>query len=817
MESLRQDLRLALRQLLANKVFSSVAILTLALGIGATATLCTVVNAVLLTALPYGNPNRLAMLKGSFKGQGGDVTFAISQTDFDDWRKRCTAFADMSVWGDMAFNLEQGAQSQHLTAELVNASFFRVLGLKPALGRFFTAEEDAHPLERYVVFLGYDLWRRTFGGDPAVLGRKLQFNGRLYEVVGVAPPGFRGMSDAADVWIPSMLPPVRSWLTARGVRWASGVARLAPGVTEQQAQQQLGSVTAGLAQEFPGTNRGLGARVTLLKEFWFGRLRRGLLVVTLGAWMLLLIACINVATLLLTRATAKQRAFVIRIALGASRLRLLRQLITDGMLLSLLGAGCGLLLSAWSTRVLIAVSRTQLPSFVHLTQTWGVIMAILGLAALCGVAFGLAPIWLSYRAELIPGLGRDEQPTARGRGWQRFQSIVVVAQVALALTLSITALLMAKGFYKMIGEDLGFRPDSLLSFRIDPRGGRYLDDALVARMLRQDYLPRLAAVPGVQRLAIANPTIPTDDLNGGNITVEDHSSDTADGSYLALLHAVSPDYFAALGIPIARGRGFTTQDVASNVAIVSREMADRQWPGQEPLGKRLKLGLRNDPANPWLSVVGVAGNVRYEGFEAERAAAPDVYLSVLQFVRRPPLTINFVVQPRQGVSGAQLQAALHREMSAVNVELPEYDYATLQERLAKQTGKTRFQVVLISLFTVLALVMVAIGLYGVNAYSVAQRRREIAIRISLGADRRRILRMVVGHGALLALIGLAAGLVAVLSLSRLLAHLLYQTPVADPLILGGSCLGILFVSLAANYLPARHAAAVDPATGLRLQ
>jgi predicted permease len=816
MEILWQDLRIGFRQLLADKGFSIAAILTLALGIGAAATILTVVNSVLLKELPYSDPARVVILQGSLKDKGEASNWPVSQMDFADWRQRSTVFSDMSIFGNFAYNLQQGQQSQRLEGELVNSGYFSLLGLKPALGRFFTAEEDAKPMEQYVVVLGYNLWRSSFGGDPAVLGRKLQLNGLSYQIIGVGPRGFHGLSDLADLWVPSMLPPIRMFLTTRSLRWVAGAARLKPGVTVRQAQEEMRRVTAGLAQEFPDTNKGLGASIMPLKEFWFGKLRAGLLVLTIGACILLLIACINVASLLLTRAAAKQRAWAIRLALGASRPRLIRQLLTESVLLSLIGAAAGLLLSQWTTRALIAVSGAQFPSFVHVSTGPGVIAAIVGLAVLCGVAFGLAPIRSSFRADITRTLGRDEKLEPPGKGWHRFQNLVVVAQVALALTLSIAAVLMAKGFYKMIGEDLGFRADNLLTLRMDVRGPQYLDDKVAAALLRQDYLPRLAAVPGVQQMAISVPTIPTDAWSGSYISIEEHDSDRPDGTYAAMIHAVSPAYFEILGVPLQKGHGFSLQDVQSNAVVVSKALADQQWPGKDPIGKRLKLGPRGKQEAPWLTVVGVAAEVRHEGLQGEKAPAPDIYLSVLQFVRRP-LTVNFLVRPKPGVSMGQLRSALHREIMAINPELPDYDAVTLRERLAKQTDKARFQVIMIGVFTVLALILAAIGIYGVISYSVAQRTREIAIRMSLGADRGTILRLVVGRGAVLGAVGLVLGLIAVFLLSRFLNSLLYQTSIVDPVILGGTCLGLFLVTLAANYLPARRAAILDPMVILRLQ
>jgi putative ABC transport system permease protein len=808
-------LRFGLRQLLEDKGFSVASILTLTLGIGAAATIFTVVNAVLLKALPYKDPGRLVILQGSMVEKGEATAWPTAEADFLDWRKRTSVFSAMSMFGNLAFNLEQGPQSQRLQGELVNASYFQVLGIKPAAGRFFNDEEDARPLEQFVTVLSYDLWHDAFGGDPGIVGRNLKLNGRQYQVVGVGPRGFKGLSDKADLWVPSMLPPLPMYVTDRSIRWVNGAARLKPGVSVAQAQSEMNTVTAALAQEFPDTDQGLGAMVQPLEEFWFGKLRAGLAILSIGAGILLLIACINVACLLLTRTVAKRRAWAIRVALGASRGRMVRQLLTESLLLSLIGGVAGLLLALWAAKALIALSGVQFPSFIQVRMEPDVILATLGLAVVCGLGFGLAPIWSSFRPDITRLLGRDEKMEPVGRGWRLFQGGVVIAQVALALTLSVYAVMMARGFYQLVHQDLGFKPGNLLTFRMEPRGGKYLDDEFAAHLISQEYIPRLTAVPGVSQLAVAASTIPTDDWAGTFISVEGHASDRPDGTYAAMARAVSPAYFDILGIPVQKGRVFNDQDTQTSAVVIAEALAKQHWPGQSPLGKRLKIGALSRPT-PWLTVVGVVPDVRYEGFQGEKAPAPDIYLSILQFVRRP-LTVNFLVRAKSGTSSDRLRVPLHQEMAAINPELPDFDVATMDERLAKQTNTARFQVILISVYTVLALVLSAIGIYGVISYSVAQRSREIAIRMSLGADRNRILGMMVARGALLAMTGLALGLVAVFALSRLAPDVLAEVGRIDPLLLGGTCLGLFLVTLAANYVPARRAAVLDPMIVLRFQ
>jgi putative ABC transport system permease protein len=814
METLWRDLRLGLRQLAKRPGFAAAAILTLALGIGATSAMLAVVDALLLDELPYRDAAHLMVLTGTFADKGEVQEWPISQMDFEDWRRDNRVFDQMAVYtpGDFPLNLEGEPEPQRLSGELVSWSYFPLLGVKPAQGRFFTREEDSKPLEDYVAVLGYDLWQSRFGGDPAIVGKPVRMNGRAFQVVGVAPKGFRGLTDKADLWVPSQVPPKPDYLTNRRLRWLEVVAHLKPGVSREQAQDDMGRLAGTLATQYPDANHGIGVRVTSLRDHWFGKLRYGLLILTLGACILLLIACINVANLLLTRAVSEQRGHAIRMALGADRRRLVRQLLTESILLSLIGAVLGLLLAQWATPALMAVSGATFQSFVEISAGPKVIAAILGVALLCGALFGLVPVWITFQADLAHSLTRQGNQPMKGFGRQRFQNGVVVAQVALAMILAVGAGLMAKGFQQMMSEDLGFRSEGLLTWRVDVRGPLYKEDDAVVRKVR-DYLDRLSAVPGVAQVAIADPTIPTDSWMGGYVTYEDHASDSPDGTYPAVMHSVTPGYFDMLGIPLLRGRLFTMQDTQSFGVVVSRSLADEQWPGQDVLGKRLKIGSRDKPG-PWLTVLGVVGEVHYEGLQSEKQPAPDLYLPLLQMPWRP-LNLAFLVRPKAGTAGGGLVQALRAEMRAVAPDLPIYDVATMQERLAKQTDKARFQIVLVSLFTVLALVLAAVGIYGVVAYSTVQRTREIAIRMSLGADRGRVLRMVIGRGALLAGAGLGLGLVAVFLMSRKMVSLLYGVSATDPVILGGTALILFVVTLAANYIPARRAAKLEPVLGLR--
>jgi predicted permease len=715
-----------------NPGFAVAALLLLTLGFGVLGSLLILDQGAFLDDPPYQDPSRLVTLSGTFDDKGEVQDWGISHIDFLDWRRQAQAFQEMAAFspGGLDFNLVAGRQTERLSGELVSHDYFSVLGGEPVLGRAFTPEEDGKPFVHPVVVVSHDLWRRRFGGDRGVVGRSLDLNGQRYTVVGVAPKGFRGLSDKADAWIPSSMPPAPIYVANRRMRWLGGVARLKPGVTLEAAQKDMNRVTAALAAKYPDSNKGMGVRLAPVKEAWSADLKPSLRWLTLGAALFLLLACIDVAALLQSRLRASGDPSTPRRAL------------VPGVLLALAGAALGLALASWATSVLVPASGLAFPSFVRLWAGPGVIAATLALALACGLGMGLA----------------------KASGRRLALSAAVVVQVALALALSAGAGLMVRGYRQAVNRDhLGFRPQGVLVVRADLQGPKYTTDQQVIDVVRR-YLARLPGLPGMKTLAIACPTVPTDSWVGAYITIEDHDSDTPAGTYPIMTHSVSPDYFKALGVPIVQGRGFTMQDAGVpgqpfNV-VVSKALADKQWPGQSPIGKRLKFSTRKTVEHPWLTVAGVAGDVQHEGLLADKRPAPDIYLPILISPIRLPTTLNFLAVPREGVSTASLVPALRREIQAVTPETPTYDVATLEERLAKQTQKGRFQVGLAALFAALALALAAAGVYGAAA----------------GARR----------GALLGALGMALGLAGVFLLSRRLADLLHGANPNDLLVLGGT-------------------------------
>jgi putative ABC transport system permease protein len=816
METLWNDIKHGLRQLRRNPVFALAAIFALTLGIGATTAVITVTRAVLLSAMPFKDPDTLTLATGTLKSDNESQACYLSYLDIQEWKKQNTVFTDIAAFSEtFAFNLIEGDQPERLSGEVVSANYFPLLGIRPAAGRFFTVEEDSMPpFTHPVAVLAYDYWMQRFAGDKKILGRDLRLSGRTYKVVGIAPKGFRGLTDQAQVWIPTMMAPVPDYILARRFRWAQVVARLKPGVTVEQAQKAMDIVAVNLEHTFPA-NQGIGAHVALLKDELFGSLRRGLFILLASAALLLLIACINVANLLLTRAVANQKAVAIRTVLGAPRKRLVRQLLTESLLLSLIGCLLGLILATWATKALIAVSGIDFQSFVHVAIDPLVVGVVVLIAVVCGVAFGLVPIWITAKTNLAQAIEREGKTPLKGSGRHRLQALIIVAQVALSLVLLVGAGLMARGFQRLLHRELGFRPGRILTLRMDVKGDRYNTNPPVAQLVI-DALQKVSAVPGVAKASAVTPGVPTDTWAGGYMTIEGQVGPLPDGTNIVAIHGVGPGYFAMLRTPVRKGREFTFGDdfPAERRILVSQEFVDRYWPGKDPIGRRVKFGGLAEP-RPWFTVIGVVANMRNQGLLGEDPAGADVYTSVLQMPIRQPLTVNYLVEPVAGTSPESLVNPVRGALHQAVAEFAAYDIATLQERVDKQTAQVRFQVLLISLVTVLALVLAVIGIYGVLSYSVAQATREIGIRMALGAEVPRVVRWIVGRGAALGGVGLAAGLVAALILGRFLQSFLYGVSAADPLILVGMSLFLFAITLVSSYIPARRAAKIDPMYSIR--
>jgi putative ABC transport system permease protein len=820
MESLWQDLRFSLRALRRRPGPTAVLVLTLALGIGLVSGVFSVTDSVLLRALPFKGADRIVQIAGVRRQEAKVEAWPISYLDYADWSRRGGGFAGLAAYGDLnSFTLSAGDSPQHLDGELVSAGYFRVLGVEPFVGRTFLAEEDSAGDPRAVAILGYDLWRDRFAADPGIVRRQILLDGRSFQVVGVMPRGFRGATDGAQIWLPLSIASQtlgRSYLEMRRLRWLTVLARLAPGGATASAQASLDVATASLEREHPDTNRGIGGVVTPLQEAWVGNLRASLLALLAGAGLVLLIACANVASLLLTQAVERRREISLRSALGAGRFRLARQLLTESLVLSLCGCALGLLLTLAVTSLLDVTRAAGLRSFVHLGLNPRAVGVTLAVSLLCGMGFGLAPLYLAWRTDAAA-----LKEGAKGSLRQGLQSALVVAEVALSLALLIAAGLVVRSFEELQSTHLGFRTD-LLTVRLDLKDKTYLEDANVLALLRR--LPAaLGALPGVRSVALEGPGLPTDDGTVASFTAETRRDPADDAAFRIGMHHVTPGYFSTLGISLLDGRDFTAHDDKRQLhfsVLVSDSVARRLWPGTRAIGKRLKIGRRRGDF-PWYGVIGVVSDARQQGLSAPEGApkpeTADIYLSALQFLPNTPPTVNVLVRPAESGYAASLVQPVRRAIRAIDPGLAAYDAATLGERLWKQTAQPRLLVELMGLFALLASALAAIGIYGIVTNSVVRRTREIGIRIALGADRRAVIGSIVGWGAMLTTAGIAIGLGAALVLSKLLARFLHRIHAVDPPTFLATALLLLGIAVLSTYVAARRVSRIEPSEALRVE
>jgi len=827
MESLWTELRFSFRTLGRNLGFTVVAVVTLGLGLGATSSILAVINAVLLSALPFDDPDRIALIHGTLRQEGGVEELPVSYRDFVDFQERTEVFEEMAIYSRQTFNLVAGGEAEVVVGELASAGYFDLLGVGPVRGRVYTPEEDSVPGAHPLAVVSHDLWQRRFGEDPGLIGSTLTLSGNSYQVLGVMPPGFRGLTDEADVWVPMMMTQKvlgGHYLELRGFRVFSAAGRLAPGVSLEGAQAALERLARDLERQYPVLNENHGVRLEPLREAWFGELRPALLTILGAAGFVLLIACAGVACLLLVRATARQREMAIRSAMGASRGQLVRQLLTESAVLALLGGALGLLLAHWSTGLLVAASGVDFKTFVHVAVDPLVVAAMVLLALVSAGVAGLVPAWISSRVDLATTLKEGSKGSA-GAGRHRLQAALVVAEVALALVLLVGAGLMARGFQKHRDADLGFRT-GVLTLRLDVREERFrgwpvLDFFALARQM----VERVGLAPGVRSVVLEGPGLPTDRWSIGYFNVE-QSPDRLVEDVVFLYHHVTPGYFELLDVPLLEGRTFTFDDKHNLdkhnpetpfAVVVSESLARRFWPGGSALGKRIK----ETSNSPWLEIVGVVADVEHAGLRKESAPGHHIYLPLLQFPPREPATFNLLVRP-EGGDPASLEPLLREEVRKVDPGLPPYDVKTIERRLDDQAASDRFLVLLMALFALLALTLATTGIYGVIAYLARQREREIGIRMALGARRRDVLRLVVGQGVRMALAGVAVGVVATVVVIRLVRSFLYDVRVygvqtIDPLVLAGTALLLLAVVALASYVPARRSARIEPSRVLRIE
>jgi predicted permease len=823
MSTLMRDIRFSIRTLSKSPGFTLVSVLTMALGIGALSSIFSVFNAVMIRALPYKEPSRL-ILVDAFKEKDGE-RFPISYLDFKEWSRRQHSFESLAARTETRSFILRTASGPELTqGEIVSSRYFHLLGIKPAKGRLFLPEEDVPPGTHRVALVSDALWHSHFGADPEILGKTLDIDGVTYQVAGVLPPGFEGLTDQAKVFLPlSMAPTLGPEYVKEegGLRWLYTVGRLKKGVTLEQAKQDMNNISRQLEAAEPKFHREVRAKLSPLADAWFGELRRKLLILLASGFFLLLIVGTNLANLLLARFVARRRDLSLRMALGARRSGLVRQILTESMILALLGCGTGLLVARWSTGLLVRMSGIQLKSFVDVNIDLVVVAVILTVSLLSGFLFGLVPaLVLSSKLRLYEIFNEVGRRGMQGESHHRFQNMLIIGEVAIALLLLVCAGLMTKGFQRLASTDLGFKSPQVLTLRMSTRVPKFKDDDPAVWNLVEEAQQKIAAVPGVTAVAFEGPGVPTDDLNGANafgafVTLEDRPPE--DEPVLMGVHFVSPSYFSTLGVAMARGRNVLAADTTQTqrVAVVSESVARKLWPRQNALGKRVMIGRRTSkPPKPWLTVVGVVPDMKHAGLLTENRPDYNVYVPLMQQVPRQPPALGLLV--RTSVPPLEVASEIQRELHALAPDLPIYDVATLEARLAQQTAGNRAFVLLMSLFALFALALAAVGVYGVVSYSVANRTQEIGVRMALGAQLRDVLRLVVGQGGRLALMGVALGLLLALVITPVLTTWLYGVSPLDKIILVGMSVLLLGVAMVASYIPARRAAKVAPFQALRL-
>ncbi|MGH9747502.1 MAG: ABC transporter permease [Candidatus Acidiferrales bacterium] len=815
MQTLLQDLKYGVRMLARAPGFTAVAVLTLALGIGANTAIFSVVKAVLLRALPFKNSERLVVVRENVKNHGPS---SVAYATFQDWEKQAQSFDQMAGYSDAEFIVSGASSSERIYGEEVTHNYFEMLGVSAAKGRIFLSEENVTPMKYPVAMIGYGLWERRFGSDPAIIGKPITLNNARFTIVGVAPKGFLGFSDQSEAWIPVVMrdaawPAVAKFdfLHSRDVHWLRGLAVLKPGVSLAQAQSEMTTIADGVAAAYPKENRDRGAVVKFAKDTYIGSFRSPLYILLAAVGFVLLIACANVANLILTRTASREREMAIRLALGAGRKRLIRQFITESLLLSTAGALLGFALAEWGLNLLVAALPLTFPTFTHVRLDAQVLAFTCVLMVGTGILIGLLPALAAGRDALNETLKEGAKGSTGLRG-RKIGTALVVFEVALALVLLVGAGLLLKSFGRLLNVNPGFQPDHLLTMRF------YVPDRVYEGDGKNRFGPalaeKIASVPGVESAAV---TFIDPFVWGGfsrGFTLENHPAPSVSEQDSTTYQEIGSNYFRTMGIPIFSGRDFTASDTLDKprVVMVSEAFARKFYPGENPLGKRIKYG-RADSKNPWMEIVGVTGNIKFNSLRQDSSAEPVFYGPLLQ----SEVIINMSVIVRTRIAPESMIDPLRAAIQKIDPDVPVYNIATIAQRMHEDSAETRSYTVLLALFAALALTLAAIGIYGVMAYAVAQRTHEIGIRLALGAQRNDVFRLVVGRGLWIALIGVAAGLIGTLALTRVLTGLLFEVAPTDPPVLAGVSLALAGVALLACYLPARRAMRVDPIVALRYE
>jgi putative ABC transport system permease protein len=807
LHDLGQDLRFGFRTLFKNPGFTAVAVIALALGIGANSAIFSVVNTVLLRPLPYKDPDGLVMVweDATRHGYPRD-TPAVA--NYLDWRSQNHVFEDMAAVADASLNLTGVGDPERLEGSAANASLFSLLGVAPQLGRAFTAEED-QPGANRVVMLSNRLWARRFGADPGIVGKQITLNGQPATVIGVMPPQFQFPSQDVELWVPIAFTPQQA--AGRGRHYLQVVARLKQGVTLGQAQAEMNTIATRLQQQYPQQNTDLGAVVVPLHEQVVGDIRPALLILLGAVGLVLLIACANVANLLLARAAVRQKEIAVRVAFGASRWRLIRQFLTESVLLAAVGGIFGLLLSVVGIKLLTRFIPPNISQIKAIELDSYVLGFTVLVSLLTGVIFGLVPALQASMFkpnETLKEGGRDSSSGNRGN---RMRALLVIAEVAVSLVLLIGAGLLINSFLRLRSVDPGFDSSNLLTMRIVLPDLKYKEQERRSAFYT-DLIQKVEALPGVKSAAVTTNLPLYRQGNSTGIEIEGRPAPPPGQEIIITTRVISPKYLTTMGIPLLKGRQFGPEETAKmpGAVIISETMAKRYWPNEDPIGKRLTPG-RNAGPDDWFQIVGVAKDVRQ--FELNADPKPQMYLPYVQadFFAPRDLVVKTNIDP------IGMAATVRSAVWEIDKDQPVSNIKTMDEIAAESVARQRFSMMLLAIFAAVALVLAAVGIYGVMSYSVTQRRNEIGIRMALGAQRSDVLKLTVGQGLKLVLVGVAVGLVGAFVLTRLMVSLLFGVGATDPGTFIVISIILVGVALFASYIPARRATRVDPLVALRYQ
>jgi predicted permease len=806
---LTQDICYALRVLAKNPAFTFIAVFALALGIGANSAIFSVVDTVLLRPLPFKHPEQLVMVWENAAHMGFPRN-TPSPANYLDWQKQTQSFTGMAAMAERSFNLTGVGEPERLEGRRVSSNLFELLGVPALLGRTFVPDDDRPGT--HVVLLSYSLWQRRFGFDPAVIGRALTINGESYTVVGVMPqlmqlPGYENVND--QLWVPIAFPPEEA--AQRGNHFLEVIARRRPGVTLKQAQAEMETISARLAQQYPDYNTRIGAVVVPLQEQVVGDIKPALLILLGAVGFVLLIACANVANLLLARAAVRQKEIAVRLALGASQSRLIRQFLTESILLAMFGAGLGLLLAFFGLRAL----RTFIPASISQVETINIdarvlIFTVL-VAVVTGIAFGLAPAIHGSHLNLNDTLKEGGRDSVGGSKGNRARGLLVIAEVAVSFVLLVGAGLLINSFFHLRNLDPGFRADHLLTMKVDLSEVKYPDRERRAAFF-DEVMRRVRELPGVRSAAVAGNLPLTYNGDSMTISVEGVPDPPTDQRPDVIFRAIGPGYFNTMGIPIVRGQDFTDQDKpdAKDVVVISEKTAQQFWPGQDPIGKRLKPGSSTSKSE-WREVIGIVKDVRQNDLIAPPKMQMYFTYRQVENIAANALVVRTTIEPMS------LAGSVRNAIWSVDKDQTVADIDTMDHIVAAAVARQRFSMVLLGVFAALALLLASVGIYGVMSYSVTQRTREIGIRMALGARRADVLQMTVRQGLKLVGAGMILGLGAAFLLTRVMATLLYGISATDPMTFIGISVVLLAVAILASYVPALRATKVDPITALRAQ